>query len=379
MVGVKEGQAMVTISTCKTKKSLKLFEKIPELLHKHDPFYTPPFPGSVAKLIGPKSPFYKHGDLVAMIAYRDGKPVGRIAAIENRSHNQYYKDKTGFFGFFDVIDDTSVAKALVSAAEEELKRRGLTSMRGPYNPTVNDECGLLVEGFEATPMIMMSYNPEYYLALYDEVGLKGVRDLHAYYISNQVPIPEKLTRVVERFSKSGKVNIRPIEMKNLKDDLKIIHELYNATLNRNWGFIPLALEDLEFAANDLKAFVEPEHVLIAEKDGEPVGFSMLLPNINELMWRVRKSSTLGKMIKFIWHLKMNPPKEGRLAVLGVKPEFQASGVAPVFYLEAIRRGGKRFLGAECSWIEESNTPMMRSLELLGAKRYKNYRIFEKPL
>lgn len=314
-----------------------------------------------------------------MIAFRDGKPVGRIAAIENRSHNEFYQDKVGFFGFFDAIDDTTVAKALVSSAEEELKHRGLTSMRGPYNPTVNDECGLLVEGFESAPMIMMPYNPSYYIPLYSEVGLRGVRDLHAYYISNQVQIPEKLNRVVERFNKSSKVNIRPIEMKNLKSELKIIHSLYNATLNRNWGFIPLALEDLEFAANDLKAFVEPEHVLIAEKDGEPVGFSMLLPNINELMWKVRKSSALGKMIKFIWHLKMNPPKEGRLAVLGVKPEFQASGVAPVFYLEAIRRGGKRFLGAECSWIEESNTPMMRSLELLGAKRYKNYRVFEKPL
>jgi ribosomal protein S18 acetylase RimI-like enzyme len=314
-----------------------------------------------------------------MVAYRDGKPVGRIAAIENRAHNQYYKDKVGFFGFFDVIDDIAVAEALVTAAEEELKRRGLTSMRGPYNPTVNDECGLLVEGFEAAPMIMMPYNPPYYLELYDKVGLKGVRDLHAYYISNQVQIPEKLARVVDRFNKTGKVNIRPIQMKKLNEDLKIIHELYNATLKRNWGFIPLALQDLEFAANDLKAFVEPEHVLIAEKDGEPIGFSMLLPNINEIMWKVKKSSTLGKIIKFVWNLKMNPPKEGRLAVLGVKPEFQASGVAPVFYLDAIRRGGKRFLGAECSWVEESNVSMMRSLELIGAKRYKNYRIFEKPL
>jgi ribosomal protein S18 acetylase RimI-like enzyme len=314
-----------------------------------------------------------------MVAYQDGKPVGRIAAIENRAHNQYYKDKVGFFGFLDVIDDVAVAEALVTAAEEELKRRGLTSMRGPYNPTVNDECGLLVEGFEAAPMIMMPYNPPYYLELYDKVGLKGVRDLHAYYISNQVQIPEKLARVVDRFNKTGKVNIRPIQMKKLNEDLKIIHELYNATLKRNWGFIPLALQDLEFAANDLKAFVEPEHVLIAEKDGEPIGFSMLLPNINEIMWKVKKSSTLGKIIKFVWNLKMNPPKEGRLAVLGVKPEFQASGVAPVFYLDAIRRGGKRFLGAECSWVEESNVSMMRSLELIGAKRYKNYRIFEKPL
>jgi GNAT superfamily N-acetyltransferase len=314
-----------------------------------------------------------------MIAYQNGKPVGRIAAIENRSHNQYYKDKVGFFGFFDSIDDESVARALLAAAEEEVKRRGLTSIRGPYNPTVNDECGLLVEGFDSAPFIMMPYNPPYYLTLYEKLGLKGVRDLHAYYVSRETKIPEKLTRVVERFNKTGKVTIRNIDMSRLKEELKIIQVLYNATLNRNWGFIPLSYEDLEFAANDLKAFVKPELVLIAEKDGEPVGFSMLLPNINELMWRAKNSSTLGKILKFVWNLKMNPPKEARLAVLGVKPEFQASGVAPVFYLETILRGREQFLGAEASWIEESNTPMIRSMELLGAKKYKNYRVYEKPL
>jgi len=314
-----------------------------------------------------------------MVAHKNGKPVGRIAAIENRAHNQYYKDKVGFFGFFDVVNDNEVASALIQVVEAELKSRGLTSLRGPYNPTVNDECGLLVEGFDSPPMIMMTYNPSYYLKLYDDLGLKRVRDLYAYYISNEVPISEKLTRVAERLNKNGKVIIRHIQLSKFKEELKIIHELYNATLNRNWGYVPLALEDLEFAANDLKAFVEPEYVLIAEKDGEPVGFSMLLPNINELMWKVKNSSTLGKMIKFLWYLKVNPPKQGRLAVLGVKPEFQASGIAAVFYLEAILRGGKRFKGAECSWVEESNTPMMRSLEVLGAKKYKSYRVFEKPL
>ena len=314
-----------------------------------------------------------------MIAYRDGKPVGRIAAIENRSHNQYYQDKVGFFGFFDSVDDQSVARALLESAEEELRRRGLTSARGPYNPTVNDECGLLVEGFESAPFILMPYNPPYYLTLYEKLGLKGVRDLHAYYVSRETQISEKLLRIVERFKEKGNVTVRNIDMRRLNDELKIIQELYNATLNRNWGFIPISLEDLQFAAGDLKAFVQPDLVLIAEKDGQPVGFSMLLPNINELMWKVKKSSRLGQILKFVWNLKMNPPREARLAVLGVKPEFQASGVAPVFYYETIIRGRQKFLGAEASWIEESNTPMIRSLEMLGGKKYKNYRVFEKNL
>ncbi|MFM8316242.1 MAG: GNAT family N-acetyltransferase, partial [Deltaproteobacteria bacterium] len=213
----------------------------------------------------------------------------------------------------------------------------------------------------------------------EKLGLKAVRDLHAYYVSRETQIPDKLLRIVERFKEKGNVTVRNIDMGRLNDELKIIQGLYNATLNRNWGFIPISLEDLQFAAGDLKAFVQPDLVLIAEKDGEPVGFSMLLPNINEIMWKVKKSSRLGQVLKFIWNLKMNPPKEARLAVLGVKPEFQASGVAAVFYYETIVRGRQRFLGAEASWIEESNTPMIRSLEMLGGKKYKNYRVFEKNL
>ncbi len=364
---------------CRTAKSLKLFEQVSERIHNKDLYFVPPFPGSIAKLIGPKSPFFKHGDLVAMIAYRDGKPVGRIAAIENRSHNRYYKDRVGFFGFFDFIDDEEVARALFTAAEKELSQRGLTSIRGPYNPTVNDECGLLVEGFDSSPFIMMPYNPAYYINIYHSLNLSGVRDLYAYYMATSVAIPAKVTRVIERFKKTGRITVRNIDMTRLQAELKIIQELYNATLNRNWGFTPLSFEDLAFAANDLKAFVHPDLVLIAEKDGQPVGFSMFLPNINELMWRVKKSSRWVRILKFLWHLKRNPPKEARLAVLGVKPEFQSSGVAPVFYYETLSRGRERFMGGEASWIEESNTPMIRTLELLGAQKYKNYRVFEKSL
>lgn len=341
--------------------------------------FVPPFPGSIAKILGPKSPFYRHGDLVPFIAYRDGKIVGRIAAIENRAHNKYYQDKIGFFGFFDAIDDAEVANCLFEAVKTELKKRGLEKIRGPYSPTVNDECGLLVQGFESSPFVLMPFNPPYYVHLVENYGFEKARDLVAFYLPATIDPPEKMVRIVERFKKNSQVTIRNINMKRLSDDLKIIQRLYNDTLVRNWGFIPLTVEDLEFAAEDLKAFVQPDLVLIAEKDGEPVGFSLLLPNINELMFRVKNSNSIMRVLKFIWHLKINPPKEARLAVLGVRPEFQLSGVAPVFYYETIIRGKKRFIGAECSWIDESNAPMMRSLELMGAKPYKNYRIYEKAL
>lgn len=298
----------------------------------------------------------------------------------NRAHNAYYKDKVGFFGFFDCIDDVEVAKALVDHAKQELIARGCDTVRGPYSPTSNDECGLLVEGFDAAPMVMMPYNPPYYLKLYEALGLNPVRDLHAFYLLSSGPIPEKVKKIVARVKERSGISVRNIELKKLDEELKIIQRLYNETLNRNWGFVPITYEELQYAANDLKAIVDPEMVLIAEKNGEPVGFSMVLPNMNEFMWKAKSSNfALLRVLKFLWQLKTSYPKEARLAVLGVRPEFQASGLAAVFYYESLSRGKNKVIGGELSWVEETNEPMIRSIELLGGKKYKNYRIFEQPL
>ncbi len=370
----------VTILNCTKNSELKLFEQIPEILHKTDPWFVPPFPGSITKIFSSKSPFRKHGELLPMIAYRDGKPVGRICAVVNRAHNEYYKDKTGFFGFFDCIDDAEVAKALVSKAREVLKSHGCEVIRGPYSPTSNDECGLLVDGFDAAPMVMMPYNPSYYLKLYETVGFQPIRDLHAYYITSTGPIPEKISRIAKRVRERSGISVRNIELKKLDEELKIIQALYNDTLKRNWGFVPITYEELQYAANDLKAIVDPQMVLIAEKDGQPIGFSMVIPNMNEFMWKAKKyKNTLLRSLSFIWQLKTKYPREARLAVLGVRPEYQASGIAAVFYYELLRLGKSKVVGGELSWVEESNEPMIRSIELLAGKRYKNYRIFEKRL
>jgi hypothetical protein len=371
---------VVTISPCLLKKQLKLFERIPELLHQNDPFFIPPFPGSIVKLIGPKSPFWRHGEVFPLIAYREGKPVGRIAAVINRAHNEYYNDKTGFFGFFDCIHDEEVARALFDAAKKIIRERGLERIRGPYNPTQNDECGLLVEGFDTTPYVMMPYNPAYYLELYEKVGLEKARDLYAYYMSAAEGSPEKVKRVADRVKTRTGLQFRNLNLKNLDSELRIIAELYNATLCRNWGFIPITYEDLKFSSEDLKNIVDPTMILFAEKDGEPVGFSMTIPNVNEFMWKAKKyKSTLMRILSFIWLLKTQHPKEARLAVLGVKPEYQASGAAAVFYHETLNRGKQQYIGGELSWVEESNKEIERGIALMGGKRYKTYRIFEASL
>lgn len=371
---------MMTIIPARTPSELKKFERVAEAIHAKDPYFVPPFPGSVVKLVSPKGPFGStHGDVVCYIAYRDGKPVGRIAAIENRAHNKHYQDKVGFFGFFDFINDIEVARALVAAAKTELERRGLTSMRGPVAPTMNDECGLLVEGFESSPMVMMAYNPPYYLDIYDQLGLQGVRDLDAFYISGSAVAPERMIKITERVKRSLGLTLRPINLKNLDHDLKIIQELYNETLDRNWGFVPITFEDMKASAKDLVAIIDPELVVIAEKDGQAVAFSMVIPNINEFLWRAKGSPTWLRVLKFVWWLKTSRPKEARLAVLGVKKEFRNKGIGPLFYVEALVKGGAKFVGGELSWIEANNRDLIAGIEVIGAKRYKGYRVYEKPL
>ncbi len=370
---------MVSIARVKSKAEFKLFESIPELLHGEDPYFVPPFPGSIVKLINSKSPFCRHGEVVCFIAFRNGKAVGRIAAIENRSHNAYYSDKVGFFGFFDFIDDGEVVTALYRAACEELKARGLSSIRGPYNPSINDECGLLLEGFEACPMVLMPYNPAYYLAQYEKVGLLPARDLYAFYMSASQEAPGRILKIVDRVKRSTGLTVRPLSLKNLQRDLAIIHTLYNETLNRNWGFVPLSLEELQEAAKELKVIVDPELVMIAEKDGVPAGFSLVIPNINEFLWRGRKSPVWLRVLKFLWWLKTSRPKEARLSVLGVRAEFRNKGIGALFYAETLIKGRQKFIGGELSWVEANNQEIISGITVMGAKRYKTYRIYETPL
>jgi GNAT superfamily N-acetyltransferase len=336
----------------------------------------PPFPGSISKIFNSDSPFAKHGDLLPFVAFKNGEPVGRIAAIENRTHNSYHKEKAGFFGFFDCVDDPEVAKELFNKAKEELGRRGLDPIRGPYNPSVNDECGLLIEGFESSPMVMMPYNPPYYLKLYQGLGLNPFQDLLAFYISANVHAPERVRRIVERVQRSSGFTIRSVDMSRLKEDLKIIHELYNVTLNRNAGFHPLTFEELEFIADDLKQIADPSLVLIAEKKGVPAGFSLALPNINELMWKARSKSSAMRVLKFVWYLKTKQPKEARLAILGVRPEYRNTGIGALFYYETLMRGKKKYIGGELSWVEDTNHEIIKGITLMGGKKYKTYRIYE---
>ena len=331
------------------------------------------------KLFSSKAPYAAYCEMQPFVAYRGGRPVGRIAAIVNNAHNKYYGDQTGFFGFFDAIDDPSVAKELFDKAAQWLGARGKTTMRGPYSPTVNDECGLLVDGFDSIPSVMMPFNPPYYVKLYEAAGMTPARTLVAFYISADAQTPERMLKIADRVKRVTGLTVRPIRLDRLDEELPILHKLYNETLDRNWGFVPLTLEDLRFAAQDLKAIADPELVMIAEKNGQPVGFSMALPNINEFLWKGRGLPLWVRPLHFLWKLKTSRPRIARLAVLGVAPEFRGKGVGALFYIESIRRGGAKFEGGELSWVEENNEEISKGITLMGGKVYKTYRIYERTI
>ncbi len=365
---------------CKSKSDRKLFENIPELLHAKEPHFTPPFPGSVVKLIEPTGAFCKqHGSIIPLIAFRNGKPVGRIAAIINRSHNNYNKDLVGFFGFFDCINDPAVAKALIDTAAKILREEGMKVMRGPYNPSINDDCGVLTEGFHAPTFVSMPWNPSYYATLYHQVGLEPVRTLYAWMIPLQKETPDRVNKIVTRLKRRNNVSIRSIDMKNLKKEMEIIHRLYNRTLDRNWGFYPMSLDDLLHAADDLKAIADPSLILFAHTNSRDVAFSLSLPNVNELFHAARGRKGLLRFLEMALRIQFQRPKDARLCVLGVDPEYRDKGLSALLFYEAYVRTKARYERSEVSWVEANNTEILEGAELMNGYRDRTYQIFEKQL
>ncbi len=314
-----------------------------------------------------------------MIATAHGKPLGRIAAIINRSHNDYHKDRVGFFGFFDSVDDPQVAKALFEKAAEILRAHGMTSLRGPYNPSINDDCGLLTEGFDTPAFISMPWNPPYYRELYAAAGLASVRILYAWMIPLQAATPARVNKIVDRLARRSRVTIRSIRMNDLEHEMKILHRLYNVTLNRNWGFYPISLEDLRHAAKDLKAIADPNLILFACLDDQEVAFSLSLPNVNELFHAARPRRGLLRFLEIALRIQIQRPKSARLCVLGVDPEHQNKGLSALLFYEAYVRTKARYERSEVSWVEANNVEILEGAQLMGGYQDKTYEIFEKTI
>jgi GNAT superfamily N-acetyltransferase len=351
------------------------FLELPYSLHRASPYWVPPLRIAQKEILNTgKHPFYAHAEMRCFLARKNGEVAGRIAALIDHKFNEYHQDRAGFFGFFESVDDQEVASGLLAKAREWLMERGVRVIRGPVNPSTNYECGMLVDGFDSKPSVMMPYNPPYYPVLMDRAGLSKSKDLYAYTTHPSKVSKQKVDRIAERVMSNG-VQVRPIRMNRFAEEVERVWEIYNSAWGRNWGFVPMTREEFQHEAKEMKQILKPEFVLIGEVAGRIVGFALALPDINQALQHANgKLFPLG-LIKILYYQRFI--RSLRVLALGVVEQYRTAGVAASFYATLIRNAFRRGMtDCELSWILEDNLLMNRSLEALGARRYKTYRIYE---
>jgi len=357
-------------------KRLDDFIKLPWKIYKDDPLWVPPLITEMKKKLNPKiHPFFKHSQVFLFVAYYRGNPVGRIAAIIDFNHNNFHRDKVGFFGLFECVEHYGFAEALLDTASEWLRNRNMNVMRGPMNLSMNDECGFLLEGFKLPPVFMMPYNPEYYLLFMEKYGLKKAKDLYAYLNEGIIKTPEVIEKIAERARKRHHVEIRPANFKRLDEEIQKIKDIYNAAWERNWGFVPMPDEEMDYLAADLKKIAVPELVLFAEIEGKPVGVAVTVPNYNEVLIHMNGKLDLVGITKFLYYRRKI--RGLRSLIMGMLKEYRLTGIPVLLFLETAKAGRKLgFEWCETSWNLEDNHLINKFDETIGGRLYKKYRIYE---
>jgi len=362
------------------KKQKKQFIDFPHDLYKDDPLYVPELYIAQNEMMDTKKyPLFEFSTVEYFLAKKDGKIVGRVAAIHNKNYNEYHKANAGFFGFYDIIDDYEVTEALLGAATAYLKERGLTEIIGPCNYSTNETAGLLVDGFDRSPLVMMTYNKPYYADHLEKYGFKKSMDLYAYMIWTK-SVSDRTLRLAkaleERLERSG-ITIRNIDLKNLKQEVKNIKPIYNAIWQDNWGFVPFTEKEIIHLADSLKLIADDRWLYIAEDKGKIIGFNITLPDINQITKGFKK----GRLFPFnVIKLLMNKKKTKyvRIIAMGVLEEYRKKGIEAIFFAKNIQTAKETGVEAgEASWVLESNDMMVRAAENLNGKRYKTYRLYNK--
>jgi GNAT superfamily N-acetyltransferase len=379
----------VRIIPVTTQRQRREFAKFPWHIYRHDPNWVAPiFMDHLALLTPGKHPFWEHADQQLFLAMRGEEIVGTISAHVNRRHNEIHGDKVGFFGFFEVIEDYAVAQALLNAAEDWLREQGMEAIRGPENPSQNEEVGLLVDGFDRPRVVMMTYNPRYYQDLIEGAGFKKAQDLYAWLIRTSIfdhnveKLPRKFLDVAEQARSREDLVVRTLDMKHFDDDVETAKTIYNGAWEKNWGFVPFTEPEIEHLAQELKMILDPDLIYIAHVDGKPAGISLGIPDVYQAMLKARPQPNVWSLpltlLKFLWYRRKIDTF--RLMIMGVLPEYRTMGIDALFYVETARSSfAKGYEYCEMSWILESNDMMNRIIERLGGHIYKTYRIYEKPL
>ena len=367
----------VKVDPVEDRSELRAFVRFPEVVYRADPNWVAPLRRDEEALLSPTNPFFDHAEARLFLARRDGAIVGRLAGILDRWHLERWKDGTGLFGFFESVDDPAVAQSLFEAVRGWLRAKGLRGMRGPFNPSTNDTCGLLVDGFHLPPRIMMPYNPRYYPALLEGVGLRSTRDLFTYEVDTPAAMPPAIGRVAEAARSRG-VRVRPLELARLPEEVERFRQIYNGSWSSNWGFVPISEREVAWTATQLKQVLVPDMALFAEVEGEPVGFFLCLPDLNPALRHLHGRITPWGLVRFL--VARRRVDMVRLVLLGVLPQHRRRGIEALLLAqgwEAVHRLGYR--GCEVGWILEENAVTRQATERWKARLVKRYRLYEAPI
>lgn len=354
--------------------------------YEDDPAYVTPLEFEIRQRLDPgANPTLKNAPHQLWIACKDGKPAGRISAMVNPLHLAQHKDETAHFGFLEAIDDPEVFSALLTVAEDWARARGMKKLAGPFNFSVNEETGMLVDGFDTPPFVMMPHGRPYYKDRIEALGYTKAHDMHALDWDNKLNfIPEKRKHFVEKTLDSPKVSIRNLDMNDFTGDIRRLVEIYNDAWSDNWGFIPFTEDQVRHMASELRPIISKHNVVFCYYEGEPAAFALALPNINEAIRDMNGKLLPFNWAKLIWRLKVRGLSTARMPLMGIRKKLQRRPIGAAFAYKMIEMTNtenmkRGLVYSETSWILESNKGMLSMLVDMGCRIYKTYRIYEKPL
>ena len=376
--------APLEVREVRNRGDLDRFIKLPWRIYAEDPHWVPPLLVDVKEFLDRrKHPFYRHGEAAQFIAARGGETIGRILVSDDPVYNKDRGENLGCFGMFECVDDRATAHALLDAAAGWLRGRGRSSIRGPIDYSTNYPCGLLVDGFHTPPRIMMNHHRRYYAGLLESWGLQKAKDLYAWWFVDSLNLMAKWQARAERLARRGGVTIRSFRMSDFAAEVKRCQSVYNAAMGELWGFAKLTEAEFQYLADRLKKLAMSEQALLAEVDGRTVGFSITLPDINEAIRPLNGRLTSFGLPWGLWRFlrRKRHITTARMAVLDVLKEYRRRGIAELLILRTLEYGKNviGYTGAELSWTFEDNDLVNRTIQAVGGRRYKTYRIYEKPL
>jgi len=372
----------IKVVMVESRNTLNDFHRLPWSLYVNDPMWVPPLLLERRMHLSPKNPYFKHAKFCSWVAYRDNKPIGRISAQIDGMHIDRYQDATGFFGMLEAENDVQLFRILLDRAETWLRSQGMQRVYGPVNLSINQEVGLLVDGFDSPPSMMMGHAWPYYGDQIEINGYHKAKDLLAYIIHSDCEMTSAAKSILARTKK--RIHIRKLNMSKFFDELQIIRDIFNDAWSKNWNFVPFTSEEFKHLGKDLKLLADEELVKIAEVDGKPAAFIVVLPNLNEIIRDLNGRLLPFGWLKLLWRLKVKYPQSARIPLMGVRCRFHDSlmGAALAFGVISSTQQRGIDLGikeVELSWILEDNKGMRAIIESIGGRVYKTYRVYSKQL